>query len=99
MLTSVALTDHLESFIQAQIANGQYNNASEVVRDGLRLLERQQLIEAAKLQALRQAAQAGINDIAVGRLKELNPADLDNYVAKLGKPAASRRSSTIPKRR
>ena len=49
--TSFNLGDHFEQFIAAQIASGRYGNASEVVRDSLRLMER----EEQKLAALRQA--------------------------------------------
>jgi len=39
MPTSFALSPHFETFIQEQIESGRFNNASEVVRAGLRLLE------------------------------------------------------------
>ena len=37
---SVSLTEHICSFVEAQIASGRFHTASEVVRAGLRLLER-----------------------------------------------------------
>lgn len=38
-MPNVALGDHYEEFVQKQLESGRYNNASEVVRAGLRLLE------------------------------------------------------------
>ncbi|QRM44944.1 type II toxin-antitoxin system ParD family antitoxin [Rhizobium sp. BG4] len=38
-MTSIALSEHYERFIKKQLESGRYNNASEVVRAGLRLLE------------------------------------------------------------
>lgn len=55
--TSVALGPHFEGFIQASISSGRYNNASEVVRCGLRLLEDQEQ----KMAALRNAIEEGLN--------------------------------------
>lgn len=38
-MASIALGDHYEKFIKRQLESGRYNNASEVVRAGLRMLE------------------------------------------------------------
>lgn len=40
---SIVVGDHFEAFIEEQVSSGRYNNASEVVRAGLRLLERDEL--------------------------------------------------------
>ena len=59
MPTSVALSAHFESFVKQQVTAGRFNNASEVVRAGLRLLEDQEQMQALKLQELRAAIDAG----------------------------------------
>ena len=55
--TSVALGSHFEDFIQASVQSGRYNNASEVIRSGLRLLEDQEQKKA----VLRSAIEEGLN--------------------------------------
>ena len=55
--TSVALGTYFDDFIRAKIAQGRYNNASEVVRAGLRLLEE----EEDRVMALKSAIEEGIN--------------------------------------
>jgi antitoxin ParD1/3/4 len=55
--TSVALGAYFDQFIKDKIAQGRYNNASEVIRAGLRLLEENE----AKLYQLRNAIQEGID--------------------------------------
>lgn len=61
--TSVALGTYFENFIKSTIAQGRYNNASEVVRAGLRLLEEQEN----KVVALKSAIDEGVRSgIAVG---------------------------------
>lgn len=59
MSTSVALGSHFESFVKQQLSIGRFNNASEVVRAGLRLLEDHEQVQALKLQELRAAIHAG----------------------------------------
>ena len=56
---NINLTDRLDSFLTRQIESGRYKNASEIVRAGLRLLERQEQEDAARLEALRRAVDTG----------------------------------------
>ncbi len=60
MPTSVALSHHFENFVRAQVDSGRFNNVSEVVRAGLRLLEDNEAQQNAKLKALREAIAVGI---------------------------------------
>ncbi len=60
MPTSVALSPHFEAFVRQQVESGRYNNVSEVVRAGLRLLEEREAEQVAKLQALREAVAVGL---------------------------------------
>jgi antitoxin ParD1/3/4 len=56
---NVNLTDELELFVLRKVDSGRYENASEVVRDALRTLERQEQQYEAKLKALRAAIDEG----------------------------------------
>ncbi len=56
---NVNLTDELESLVQAKVASGRFENASEVVRAALRALEREEEEHQAKLSALRAAVEEG----------------------------------------
>jgi antitoxin ParD1/3/4 len=56
---NVNLTEHFNRFIQTGITSGRFSNASEVVREGLRLLEQREQEDKAKLEWLRAAAKEG----------------------------------------
>jgi len=53
---NVSIGDRWEGFVEAAVRTGRYNSASEVVREGLRLVEERE----AKLQALSQTLNASI---------------------------------------
>lgn len=59
MPTSVALTPHFEKFTHQLISSGLYNNVSEVVRDGLRMVEEREKLKKLKLKRLKDAIQVG----------------------------------------
>jgi antitoxin ParD1/3/4 len=56
---NVNLTDQLDRFVTKKVKTGRYENASEVVRAGLRTLEREEQRYEAQLAALRSAIDAG----------------------------------------
>jgi antitoxin ParD1/3/4 len=58
---NINLTPEMDLFVDSKIQSGQYANASEVLRAGLRALEEDEQENQAKLQALRSAVQAGID--------------------------------------
>jgi antitoxin ParD1/3/4 len=66
MPTSVALGSHFEEFVKKQLESGRFNNVSEVVRAGLRLLE-----DDEKLRQLKVAIQAGIDSEDAGSVEEV----------------------------
>jgi antitoxin ParD1/3/4 len=64
---NINLTEHLDHFVKHQISSGRYSNASEIVREALRLLEDQEQEREAKLKAIRQAAKQGFDEIDRGK--------------------------------
>lgn len=67
---NVVLTEHQASMVERLVASGRYQNASEVLREGLRLIETRDAEEQAKLQALRAAVQVGLDDLEAGRYRD-----------------------------
>ena len=61
MPSSYAIGSHFEQFVKKQIESGRYRSASEVVRDALRLLEKQEELRQAQIQNLREKIQEGVN--------------------------------------
>ena len=80
--TSISLGDHFNRFIEAQVAEGRYGSASDVVRAGLRLLEEQEAKLAALRAALIEGEQSGPS----------TPFDIESFIdrkrAKKKSPAA-----------
>ncbi|MGH8965117.1 MAG: type II toxin-antitoxin system ParD family antitoxin [Actinomycetes bacterium] len=81
---NVVLSQHQHELVDALVKSGRYLNASEVLREGLRLLEREEAEEAVKLAVLRQAADQGWSDLALGRFDDVDEEFLDDFVGKLG---------------
>jgi antitoxin ParD1/3/4 len=64
---NINLTEHFDRFVADQVASGRYSNASEIVREALRLMEEREQERQAKLKALRRAAKEGFDEIDQGK--------------------------------
>jgi len=85
---NVVITEHQSELIDQWVAAGDYQNASEVLREGLRLVEQSKLDFQARLQALRQAVNLGVADFDAGNFEtfesdEALAADLDAMTAEV----------------
>lgn len=69
--TSFVLGDYFSAFIEQQVKAGRYTSASEVIREGLRLLEDQEK----QRQALRDALKTGLDS------EDLGPFDINKFLA------------------
>lgn len=87
---NVVLTERHERFIADLVNSGRYQNASEVLRDGLRLIEERDARETARFNALRNAAQIGFADLDQGRFRDIADGDLDAAIRALGQKSATR---------
>jgi antitoxin ParD1/3/4 len=68
MTMNINLTPELEELVRQKVSSGLYNSASEVVREALRLMEREDQMRAAKLAQLKQDIQEGIQSGSAGEL-------------------------------
>ena len=74
---NVVLTEQQAVLVEALVRSGRYQNASEVLRDGLRLLQRREEEDEAKLQALRAALDEAEAAVTAGDLSDYSPSLLE----------------------
>jgi antitoxin ParD1/3/4 len=87
---NVNLTEHFDRLIEAGVTSGRFSNASEVVREGLRLLEQREQEDQAKLEWLRKAAKTGFDQIDRGSGIEFHSVDeLDAFVDQIGEEVSA----------
>ena len=87
---NINLTEHLDRFLDTRISSGRYGNASEVVREGLRLLERREQEEQARLAWLRGAVKEGLDQLDRGEGVRFRSVDkLERHIDRLGDEASA----------
>ncbi len=69
-----------DAFIEKAVNSGDCQNASEAVRDALRVLQQRRREDALKVKALKLQIRAGIEALERGELPEVASADLDSYL-------------------
>jgi antitoxin ParD1/3/4 len=77
---NISLTPEQDAFIEKAVQSGEYQNASEAVRDALRVLQQRRRENALKLEFLRVQIRAGLDELDRGEFIELSDADLDRYL-------------------
>jgi antitoxin ParD1/3/4 len=69
---NVSLTPELEHFVNQKVQSGRYQTASEVIRDGLRLLLEREELHQQRLDELRREISIGIEQADKGEVAPLN---------------------------
>jgi antitoxin ParD1/3/4 len=80
---NISLTAEQDAFVQEVVEAGEYQNASEAVRDALRVLQQRRKEDSLKLKVLRAQIKAGIDALERGDFTEVNDADLESYLERL----------------
>ena len=90
---NVVLSEHQQELVETLVQSGRYQNASEVLRGGLRLIEERERIEEAKLKALHRASCQGWADVSAGRYTDVADDQIADFVGQLGRRAARQAKS------
>lgn len=80
---NISLTREQDAFIAKVVKAGEYQNASEAMRDALRALQQRRREDALRLASLRAQIQTGVRDLEKGDFDEVEGADLEQYLARL----------------
>ena len=65
---NVSLTPELEQFIESKVKSGFYGSASEVIREGLRLLDEQDTIKKKRIEMLNLEIDKGLSSLKSGNV-------------------------------
>jgi antitoxin ParD1/3/4 len=77
---NISLTPEQDAFVDRVVKTGEYQNASEAVRDALRVLQQRRREDALKLKALRMQIKAGVDALERGDFVEIDADDLQAYL-------------------
>jgi antitoxin ParD1/3/4 len=84
---NISLTAEQDAFVEGVVKSGEYQNASEAVRDALRVLQQRRREDALKLKGLRAQIKAGVDALDRGDFVEVDDAELDGFLEGLTAPS------------
>jgi antitoxin ParD1/3/4 len=87
---NISLTAEQDAFVQEVVEAGEYQNASEAIRDALRALQQRRKEDSLRLKALRAHIKVGTDALERGDFAEVEDADLEGYLERLTTPAVKR---------
>ena len=77
---NISLTPEQDAFVEKVVGAGEYQNASEAIRDALRVLQQRRKEDSLRLKALRTQIKAGVDALERGEFVEIDEANLDGYL-------------------
>ena len=89
---NISLTAEQDAFVQDVVEAGEYQNASEAIRDALRVLQQRRKEDGLRLKALRAQIKVGIDALDRGDFAEIEDVDLEGYLERLTTPRGEARA-------
>jgi len=86
---NVVLTDHMDAYVTSLVESGRYQNSSEAIRAGIRLMEERDTAREAWVDSLRSAVAVAEDDFANGRYHDIEPGGVMNFFDRFIAPSES----------
>ena len=91
---NIVLTNHQSQVADHLVASGRYQNASEVLRAGLRMVEEAESRYVTKMNDLRAAIDAGQQDLEAGRTTTFTGDQFATYLSERAEHAIREKRDT-----
>lgn len=90
---NISLTPELDTFVEGKVKSGLYHSASEVIREGLRLLKERDVLQDIRAEELRKQVREGFAQIARGESLEFSsPEEIVSHITQEGRKRVASKS-------
>jgi antitoxin ParD1/3/4 len=90
---NISLTKEFEHYVSQKVSSGLYHSASEVIRDGLRLMKERDDLHQSKLAELRKEIAIGVDQADRGQMRPFNEETTARVKARGRKRLAAQKGS------